>query len=135
MPVRYRTFFYRRSELAGNDAFVARIRKDIIAFLFDNLDYFQTFDRVKIYYDGGQDIVVQSLRKAIDYALSRESIIFRKVTPADYRLAQVADLLCTMELVAHKYQNREQTATDEKFFGSAAAFRNNYLKIFKRKRL
>ena len=134
-PIHYRTFLYRRSEFSGNDAFVARLRKDIIAFLFDNLEYFQSFDRVKIYYDGGQDIVVQSLRKAIDYALSKEATVFRKASLADYRLAQMADLLCTMELVAQKYQNREQTATDEKFFGSAAAFRNNFMKVVKRKRL
>lgn len=134
MPIRYWTFLYKRSELSGNDAFVARIRKDVVTFLFDNLEYFQSFDRVKIYYDGGQDIVVQSIRKAIDYALSKDATVFKRALLADYRLAQMADLLCTMELVAQKYKNHEQTATDIKFFGSAASFKS-YMKSIRRKRL
>ena len=59
----------------------------------------------------------------------------RFASPTDYILSQVADLLCALELTALKYRQGEQTATDEKFFGTNAMFRRNYLKAIKRKRL
>ena len=135
MPIRYRTFLYKRSELADDRAFVTRMRRDIIMYLYDNLGYFQSFDNVKIYYDGGQAIVRQSLRSAIEYALSKEGTVFRTASPSDYRLLQAADMLCTLELTAQKYRAHEATNTDEKFFGGAGAFKNNYMKSVKRKRL
>ena len=103
-PIRYKTFLYKRSELIDHDGFVTRIKRDIITMLFDNLAYFQTFDAVRIYYDGAQRIVSQSLRQAFDYALFKDAVLYRKASPEEYRLAQAADFLCTMELTAQKYR-------------------------------
>ena len=135
LPVRYRTFLYRRSEYVDNAALTNRLRRDITVFLFDELEYFQAFDRVKIYYDDAQRIVTRSLHAAIEYALSKEGLMYRDASPSQYRLSQVADMICTLELTAQKYRARESTSTDEKFFGSAGAFKNNYMKQLKRKRL
>lgn len=135
LPIRYRTFIYRRSELPDQEAFVTRMCEDIAMLLYDELPYFQSFNKVKIYYDNGQSIVAQSLHKAIDYALSKESVLYRQTRSADYRLSQVADLLCALELTAQKYRNCEATAADNKFFGTASDFKNNYMRIIKRKRL
>ena len=44
-------------------------------------------------------------------------------------------MICTLELTAQKFGTHEQTRTDEKFFGSAGSFKNNYMKSLKRKRL
>ena len=135
MPIRYRAFVYKRSEFADETAFVARMRRDIAVLLFDELDYLQSFDKIKIYYDGGQNIVEKSLREAVGYALSKESILYRETRAEDYRLAQAADMICALELTARKYKAHEQTSTDEKMFGSAGAFKNNYMKTLKRMRL
>lgn len=135
LPIRYRTFLYPRSEVRETAKLVARMKRGIVNLLFDNLDYFQRFDKVKIYYDDGQQAVSRALRGAFDYALSREAVLHRKASPTDYRLAQVADFLCAIELAAEKYRKHEQARTDEKFFGSAGSFRGNYLKIVRRKRL
>ena len=135
LPIRYRTFMYRQSEYAGRAELFTRLRKDMTAFLFDGLAWFQSFDVVKIYYDDGQKVVTQSLHAAVEYVLSRKSLLYRNASPSEYRLAQAADMLCTLELTAQKFRAREATRTDEKFFGSAGAFRNNFMKIIKRKRL
>lgn len=135
LPVRYRTFVYRRSELSGRDAFVARMRRDIVDLIFDNLAYFQSFDEVKVYYDNGQEIVAQALHGAIEYAISKNSLLFRRTRAADYVLEQAADMLCTLELTAVKLRNGEATRTDRKFFGDAHSFKNNYMKAMKRKRM
>ena len=135
MPLRYHTFLYKRAEHPDPQALSARMRRDLVIFLFDNLDYFQRFDTIKVYYDDAQRIVSEALHNAVDYAISRNVVLYRRSRPEDYRLSQAADLICTLELTATKYAAGQQTATDEKFFGSAGAFRRNYLKALKRKRL
>ena len=135
LPVTYQTFLYRRSEFSDSLLLSARMRRDIVLFLFDQLGYFQSFDKVKVYYDDGQAIVASALHAALKYALSVESVLYRKADPADFMLAQVADMLCTLELTACKFRNKEATRTDEKMFGSARSFKNNYMKALRRKRL
>ena len=135
LPVSYRTFSYRRDQLSDAGAFAARLKRDLVVFLVDNLDTFQSFDKVKIYYDNGQHMITEALHGAIEFTLSKQAILYRKASPSDYRLAQVADFLCTVELAAIKYENHEETATDIKIFGSAKAFRRNYLRLIRRKSL
>lgn len=135
IPVRYTTLMYRRSEFESQESLAARLRRDVINLLFDNLSLMQSFDRVKVFYDDGQEILAKALHQAIEYAISREAIVYKFASPTDYVLSQVADFLCTLELTALKYRNNEQTATDEKFFGSNAMFRRNFLKVMRRKRL
>ena len=135
LPITYHTFLYRRSEFASPGALAARMRRDITNLMFDHLDYFQSFEAVKIYYDDGQEIVAHALHAAVEYVISRGAVLYRKTQAADFMLSQVADLLCTLELTAQKYQANEATRTDEKFFGSRRDFKRNYLKFIKRKRL
>lgn len=135
LPIKYQTFVYARRAFSDTDSLVARMRRDVIGLLFNNLGYFQSFDRVKIYYDNGQEIVVRALHTAVEYALSREAILYRKAEHSDFILAQAADLLCTLEVTAMKYRDNGQTKTDEKLFGSARSFKKNYMKAIRRKRL
>ncbi len=53
----------------------------------------------------------------------------------DYRLEQVADYLCTIELAAVKYAVHEDGETYSKFFGGVGAFKRNWLKQARRKRM
>lgn len=55
LPITYRVFSYERAYTEDRDRLEARLRKDIIDFVFDRLDDFQLYDRVAIYYDGGQE--------------------------------------------------------------------------------
>ncbi len=135
MPVRYRTLSYVKREVSDRDALTARIRRDIVNLIFDELAYFQSFDAVKVYYDQGQGIVTKAIHDAVEYALSKNAIVYRDASPAQYRLLQVADLLCTLELTEIKYQAHEQTATDEKVFGTHGRFKKLYLRVARRKLL
>ena len=135
LPVTYRTFLYRRSELGDSGSLVARMRRDIVNLIFDHLEYFQSFDLVKVYYDDGQEIVARAVHAAVEYALATDSLMYRKTRASDFMLAQAADLLCTIELTALKFKNGEATRTDEKFFGTERNFRRNYLKPAHRKML
>lgn len=100
-----------------------RMKRDISDLLFDHLDFFQEFDEVKVYYDNGQDIVKQALDQTIGFVLSKGVVERRKTSMTDYRLEQVADYLCTIELAAVKYGAGEAGETYNKFFGKFGPLR------------
>ncbi|MCI8366055.1 MAG: DUF3800 domain-containing protein [Eggerthellaceae bacterium] len=135
LPVKYKSFVYKRARFENIEKLAIRMQRDISSMLSDNLAFFQSFDQVKIYYDNGQDIVKQALHKSIERALSKEAVVKKRTTMTDYRLAQVADYLCTIELAAVKYAAKEDGNTYDKFFGGVGAFKRNWLKQARRKML
>lgn len=136
LPYKYMLFAYKRSEIPGEVEYIARLRRDLVIFLSDNLGYFQSFDKVKIYYDDGQQTITNALHAAFEYELSKEALLYKNASPREYRLSQVADYLCTLELAALKFDANEITATDEMFFGlSAPKFKRDYLKKVRKKLL
>ena len=136
LPFSYKTFAYRRSEVDDPGLFIARLKKDLVVFLTDNLAYFQGFDKVKIYYDNGQQMVTSAVHGAIDYVLSKDAVLYRMATAQEYRLFQAVDYLCTLELTDLKYREKHLTETDIKVFGADyQAFKQNHLKRIRRKAL
>lgn len=135
LPVEYISFIYRSSEFTDEESLGERMRRDIAQAIRVRLEYFQQFDEVKVYYDNGQAIVKQALYGAIESELASNVVIRRKTTMTEYRLAQVADYFCTIELAALKYTAGEAGETYNKFFGGIGAFKRNWLKQARRKRV
>ena len=135
LPISYTTFVYRRSEFSDLAKLTTRMKRDISNLLFDHLEFFQSFDEVKIYYDNGQGIVRQALDQSISFVLSKGVVERRRTSMTDYRLEQVADYLCTIELAAVKYAAKENGRTYNKFFGGIGAFKKNWLKQARRKKI
>ena len=135
LPIKYHTFSYRKDEFPNSAALGARIRRDIVNLIFDNLSYLQGFDKVKVYYDDGQYVVTKALHDAVEYALSTNAVMYKDGSPKDYRLAQAADLICTIELTALKFEAKEATKTDDRFFGARGSFKKNWLKKTRKKLL
>ena len=133
LPISYRTFVCRRSEFDDLAKLIARMKCGISNLLFDHLEFFQGLDEVKVYYDNGQDIVKQAIDQSIGFVLSKGVVVRRKTSMTDYRLEQVADYLCTIELAAVKYAAKENGETYNKFFGGIGAFKKNWLKQARRK--
>jgi len=59
---------------------------------------------------------------------------FKKVAPANYKLFQAADLLCTMELLLIKVDRKKLSKSELTFFTSARNLVKSYLKALQRKR-
>lgn len=135
LPIQYQAFVYRRREFPDIEKLVARMKRDASGMIMSHLVYFQGFDQVKLYYDNGQAIVKKALDEAIYSTLSKEAIVKKRTTMTEYRLAQVADYLCTIELAAVKYAAKENGATYDKFFGGVGSFKKNWLKQARRKML
>ena len=64
-----------------------------------------------------------------------ENVEFRKVIPSDYRLFQVADLVCTLVLTEMKMNAHNLSKSDIRFFKDERTLKKNYLKPLREKKL
>ncbi len=101
--------------------------------LHENMEYLNSFDKIIIYYDNGQ----HELNKIITSVFSTlfSNVEFRRVQPSDYKLFQVADLICTWELLALKAQNGYFTESEKVFFDTPSKFMKNRYKLIAKKKL
>lgn len=78
----------------------SQIVKQLNGIIDDNLEYFLSFDNIKVYYDVGQKEILTILNSVFTTRFS--NVIFKDKEIQSYRLSQVADLICTLELLHHK---------------------------------
>lgn len=134
-PVRYRTFAYRKFDVSNAELLSGRMRRDIVDFIYEHLEWFQGYDLVPVYYDEGQQVVTKALHRAFDYMLPGGHVEYKHLRYQDRRLAQVADYLCSIELAAMRYEQGEESSTYLKFYGTRGTFKKNWLKQARRKLL
>lgn len=92
---------------------------------------FLSYKNVKIYYDNGQVEVSKILSSVFNALLP--NVEFRKVMPSQYKLFQVADLLCTMYLIQLKMEDNHLSKSELTFFGNQRDLKKNYLKPLSQK--
>lgn len=114
-------------------ALIDRQSKAIREQLCNNQQYLASFDKIVIYYDNGQ-VELTRILTSIFYSLF-SNVEFRKVKPKNYKLFQVADLICGLELLGKKAENNSFTHSEIEFFGSVRNFKKNYYKWIKKKLL
>lgn len=100
-------------------------------FIRENIEYFLSCDSVKVYYDNGQVEVSRILASVFSALIPNAE--FRKVLPKDYKLFQIADLVCTMELLRLKLEDNHFSRSEELFFGNQYDLKRNYLRVIRRK--
>lgn len=132
-PVRYTTFLYRKDQFEDAAALRVKMKRDLIAFLFEHLAWLQGYDRIKIYYDDGQRIITHVLHHAFEYAVSKQTIMYKEASPTDYRLAQMADFICGVELAAAKYRTGEIGPSETRFLGQWSDFKRTFLRKIRKK--
>lgn len=100
--------------------------RDISLFVRDNLDFFQEYEKIILYYDNGQHELNRILNTVLATQLADYDV--RKVLPSDYRLFQVADLICTLELLKIKMERGQLSKSEEKMFHSKRELKKDFLK-------
>ncbi len=129
--IRYKCFYIEKKHIDDIVEATGKLSKQISQFVRDNYEEFLSFDDVKLYYDNGQVEVSKILSSVFNALLPNP--IFRKVMPTEYKLFQVADLLCTMELVRLKMENNLFSKSEMAFFGNIRDLKKNYLKPLSKK--
>ncbi len=124
--ISYVTFSVEKKHIADALALTVALTKQLSTFIREEYAFFTQFDKIIVYYDNGQ-VELNKLLASV-FAVMLPQAEFRKVIPADYRLFQVADLFCTMELVKLKVEQHILSKSEEAFFGSMRDMKKNYLK-------
>lgn len=111
----------------------SKISKVLTDALHSKSAFWNSFNKVIIYYDNGQIELTKILTSVFNTLYTH--VEFRKVKPVDYKLFQIADLICTLELLAEKAENNSFTRSETEFFDNVRAFKKNYLKSLRKKLL
>lgn len=124
--IRYKTFIFNKKEYDSVLKLQGAMGREMDLFFKDNLAYFQSFSEVVLYYDNGQ----RELNNLLNVLLATNfaSYEVRKVMPNEYKLFQVADLICTVELLNRKMQAQEFTRSEELIFHTKRDFKKDFLR-------
>lgn len=133
IDIKYKTVYIEKKHIIDEVEAAGKLSKKIAVFIKENQEYFFSFDKVKIYYDNGQIEVNKILASVFSSLL--ENVEFRKVIPSDYRLFQVADLVCAMQLLELKMINHALSKSEKYFFVDERTLKKNYLKPLQQKRI
>lgn len=126
IDVKYKTIYIEKKHIADEVEATGKLAKQLSRFIRDNMIYFSDYDVIKIYYDNGQ-IELNKILSSVFNVLF-DNVEFRKVIPSDYRLFQVADLVCTLQLMELKCENHVLSNSEKRFFENDRTLKKNYLK-------
>ena len=85
--------------------------------------------KIKVYYDCGQSAVTRLLHESFINVFGSSVEFAQKVRPVNYKLFQVADLVCAISLIDQRLQlGLPMTSSEERFFGGARKFKRLSLK-------
>lgn len=131
IDINFATFVYKKHEFKDSlksDTFKleSKMVKDINSFIYKNKAYFDKFEKVILYYDNGQ----KNINRILNYILTTNFTDYevRKVLPKDYKLFQVADLICTLELINNKITTQNLSRSETFIFKSKGDFRKDFIK-------
>lgn len=131
IDIHLESFVVDKKTVNDNVELAGRLSKEIATFIRNNYSEFLKYDIVKVYYDNGQVEVTKILSSVLNSLLI--NVEFRKVMPANYRLFQVADLVCTIKLTELKMLDKTLRKSEKLIFDNERAFKKNYLKPIRSK--
>ena len=126
VDISYMTFMVEKKQTSDAIQLTLALSKQLSHFLQQNTAFFCGFERVVVYYDNGQVELNKILASVFGSTLF--NVEFKRVIPAQYRLFQVADLLCTTELIVQKESRHILSHSESGFFGSERDMKKNYIK-------
>ncbi|MBR4473673.1 MAG: DUF3800 domain-containing protein [Oscillospiraceae bacterium] len=129
--IRYTYICIEKKHVSDSVEIAGKLGKKLSSFIHENYDFFLSFDCVKVYYDNGQIELSRILSSVFNSLL--DNVVFRRVIPSDYRLFQVADLICTMKLTEMKMDNHALSKSEQSFFQDERTLKKNYFKPLKDK--
>jgi len=133
VDIRCKTVYIEKKHISDEVEATGKLAKQLSHFIQNNMLVFAQYDRIKIYYDNGQIELNKILASVFNVLL--DNVEFRKVIPSDYRLFQIADLVCTLQLLELKCDKHLLSNSEKQFFESDRILKKNYIKPLKQKLL
>ena len=132
-PIKYTSLIINRREAKDKFSLTAMLSKKLKEFVDDNFEFFNTFDKIVVYYDNGQ----QELNLVLNTILSLlfTNVEFRKASPGEYRLLQLSDFICSFELLAIKLDEKRLSKSESSFFYKPQELKKSFIKAVKSKHI
>ena len=134
LPITYASFSVTKTFYQDDKQIEEAFEHQIRNFIEDNLEYFQSFEKIIVYYDCGQAIISKILRDTFGEIFGNR-MDFRTAYQKDYRLLQVADYICTLEQSKIRWDNDNPTKSEQVFFLSRQKFLQNYYRKIVKKHI
>lgn len=128
---KHTSFVVEKKHITSDKELIQKLSRQLSEFIRAHYPYFTSFDKVKIYYDNGQDGVVRVI-VAVFSALFENSE-FKKATQKDYKMLQVADLVCTATLTEIKLSTHTLSQSERYVLGDDKDIKKNFLRPLKKK--
>lgn len=132
-PILHTTVSVNRKEAPDKISLSGRLAKEIKRTIELRKDFFEEYDKIIVYYDNGQSELSAVLNAV--FTLLFDEVEFRKAEPQRYRLLQVADFVCSMELLSIKRNEKRLSKSEEKFFYKPKELQKTFLKSLNNKKL
>ena len=116
-------YLNNKSQLRNN------IKQKIYTMLDNDKEYFSKFDSIIIYYDNGQERLMNILKKC--FSIFNIKII-KDFNHVEERLFQVADMLCVLEKITNLQKNKVKFNNQEKYFFKSLELLNKIKDINKK---
>lgn len=127
----YKSFVVEKKHLEDEAELAARLAKQVADFIKQYYSFFLPYDNVKIYYDNGQVEITKIIISVFTTLLEKTEL--KKAFQKDYKLSQVADLVCTATLTDLKMRNKTLSRSERRILGSDRDINRNLLKPLRRK--
>lgn len=131
--ISHQTFLFEKRNHDNAMSLNGKMAEELSFFIIENNSYFNSYNHIIVYYDNGQDEITRLLNSVLKVYFG-DRVEFRKVLPVDFKLFQVADYVCTMELVNYKRNKQELSNSEKKFFRSQREIKDIYKSIKQCKR-
>lgn len=136
VEITHHSWVFAKKEFPDVDKLIAALSRELGAFIRENVEFFNSWDRIVIYYDSGQKELTNIVNSVFNAHLSTAEV--RKVVPSDYSLFQAADLICTLALLRAKIETVGLSPSERTFFSTQKdsaerSLKKGYFKTMDRK--
>ncbi len=130
LPINYKSFIFYKPDFETKEQMLNLMSKSLGEFIMSKLSYFHSFNKIIVLYDNGQREIAQLLRVAFSSHLN--DVEFKLAMPTDYRLLQVADMICTLEATEEKRKRNKVSKSELDFFKTMHNFKTTFYKGIKK---
>ena len=132
VKVKLKTVIIDKKYLNKKSQLNMALAREISQFVADNREYIESFDKVVIYYDNGQE----TLATILDTIFATNPIVERRIEfdHTQKRLFQVSDMLTVIDKLEYKRKNNIPFTKAEEYFFNGKDFRH-IMNLLQNKRL
>lgn len=127
----YKTFYVEKKHIKNDYEIITKLARQLSDFIKQHYQYFLSFDTVKLYYDNGQSGVMKIIISV--FTALFEDIDYKKSLQKDYKMLQVADLVCTARLTELKMERKTLSRSERSILGNDKNIKKNLLKPLRTK--